>query len=160
MIAMKRELWVALFVLVIFVAGLATGIIVTRGSPFGWFGPRPGPAFVGGPGASGGLFGRGRLLARISERLDLTDEQTDRLEQVFEARRERFRGQSEELRRRIGEQEEAFRNEIAGILTPEQLETFNAEIVRLGEERRRRGGPGGRGPGGPGGRGPMRAPWR
>ncbi len=160
MIAMKRELWVALFVLVIFVAGLATGIIVTRGAPFGWFGPRPGPAFVGGPGAPGGFFGRGRLLARVSERLDLTDEQTDRLEQVFEARRERFRGQSEEIRRRIGEEEETFRNEIAGILTPEQLETFNAEIVRLGEERRRRGGPGGRGPGGPGGRGPMRAPWR
>ena len=157
---MKRKVWVALFVLVIFVAGLAAGIIVTRGSPFGWFGPRPGPGFVGGPAAPGGSFGRGRLLARISERLDLTDEQTERLEQVFDARRERFRDQWEEFRKRIDTEEETFRNEIADILTPEQLETFNAEIVRLGDERRRRGGPGGRGPGGPGGRGPMRAPWR
>ena len=152
---MKREVWVALFVVVIFVAGLAAGVLVTRQSPFGWFGPRPGPQFVGGPSAPGRFFGPGRLVARISERLDLTDEQTERLEQVFEARRERFRTQWEEFRERIDAEEETFRNEIADILTAEQLETFNAEIVRLGDERRRRGGPGG-----PGGRGPMRAPRR
>lgn len=154
---MKREMWVALFVLVIFVAGLAAGILVTRQSPFGWFGRPPGPPFVGGPPAAGRFSRPGRLVARISERLDLSDEQTERLEQVFEARRERFRAQWEEMRQRIDTEEETFRNEIADILTAEQLETFNAEIVRLGEERRRRGGPGG---GGPGGRGPMRSPRR
>lgn len=157
---MKRELWVALFVLVIFVAGLAGGIIVTRWSPFGWFGPRFGPPSFAGREAPRS-FGRGRLLQRISERLDLTDQQEERLEQVFEARRDRFRAEREAMRRRIETEEETFRSEIADILTPEQLETFNAVIVRLDDERRRRAGPGpGRRGGPPGGRGPMRAPWR
>ena len=159
---MKRELWVALFVLVIFVTGLAAGIVVTRWSPFGWFGQRPGPAAFGGPVVPAAL-GRGRLMERVSERLDLTEQQTESLEQVFEARRERLRAEREAIRRRIETEKETFRTEIADILTPEQLETFNAEIVRLDDERRRRTGPGRRGPPGgrgPDGRGPARAPWR
>lgn len=142
---MRREFWVALFVLVVFVSGLAAGIIVTRWSPFGWFGPRFGPPpFVGREFS--GPPGRGRLMQRISERLDLTDQQEERLEQVFEARRERFRAEREAMRQRIETEEETFRSEIADILTPEQLETFNAVIVRLDDERRRRPGPGRRGP--------------
>ena len=159
---MKRELWVALFVLVIFVTGLAAGIVVTRWSPFGWFGQRPGPSAFGGPVVPAAL-GRGRLMERVSERLDLTEQQTESLEQVFEARRERLRAEREAIRSRIETEEETFRTEIADILTPEQLETFNAEIVRLDDERRRRTGPGRRGPPGgrgPDGRGPARAPWR
>ena len=159
---MKRELWVALFVLVIFVTGLAAGIVVTRWSPFGWFGQRPGPSAFGGPVVPAAL-GRGRLMERVSERLDLTEQQTESLEQVFEARRERLRAEREAIRSRIETEKETFRTEIADILTPEQLETFNAEIVRLDDERRRRTGPGRRGPPGgrgPDGRGPARAPWR
>ncbi|MXZ72105.1 MAG: hypothetical protein F4Z04_11490 [Acidobacteria bacterium] len=151
---MRREFWVALFVLVIFVTGLAAGIIVTRSSPFGWFGPRPRPPAFAGREMSGPPM-RQRLMQRISERLDLTDQQEERLEQVFEARRERFRAEREAMRQRIETEEETFRSEIADILTPEQLETFNAVIVRLDDERRRRGGSGW--PGGPGGRRPMRA---
>lgn len=154
---MRRELWVALFVLVVFVAGLGAGVLVSRWSPFGWFdGPRSGPpAFAarGGPVPQG----RTRLMERISERLDLTDQQAERLEQVFDARRERFRADREAMRLRIEEEEETFRAEIADVLTPEQLETFNAEIVRLdGERRRPRSGD----RGGNGGRGPARAPSR
>ena len=153
MTEMKRQLWVALFVLLIFVSGLAAGIIATRWSPPGWFGARSGPAAFGGPRAAAGR-GASRLIERISERLDdLSDEQRERLEQVFDERREGFRADREAMRRRIEEEEETFRSEIAEILTPEQFETFNAVIVRLGEERQRRGGPGG-----PGGRGPLRAP--
>ena len=140
-ITLRTRVWVGLFVLVVFLAGLAAGVVA---APWLGFGPRPGFGFARGGPERPPL--SSRLLERMSSRLDLTTEQTARLEAVLDARRETFRTISRDMRDRIEAEREAFRSALAEILTPEQMETFEGEIVRMGEERgRRRGGRRGRG---------------
>ena len=136
---MRTRMWASLFVLVVFLAGLGAGIVA---SP--WLAPGPRPGF--GPGL--GLGGppvpplRGRVLERMASRLDMRDEQIERLSALFDARRERFRSIDREVRRemrtRFAAEQETFRAAIAEILTPAQMALFDAEIVRMAEERRRR----------------------
>ncbi len=133
----RTRVWVGLFVLVVFLAGLGAGIVAAP-----WLGPRPG--FGPGRGGPPGPAPSGRVLERTASRLDLSDEQSERLSALFDARRERFRAISRELRRdmraRFAAEQETLRAAIAEILTPAQMDVFEAEIVRLGEERRRRWG--------------------
>ena len=132
----RTRVWVGLFVLVVFLAGLAAGVVA---APWLGFGPRPG--FGSSRGGPGRPPMSSRLLERMSSRLDLTTDQTARLEAVLDARRDTFRTISRDMRDRIEAERETFRSALAEILTPEQMETFEGEIVRMGEERgRRRGG--------------------
>ena len=136
---MRTRVWIALFVLVVFLAGLGAGIVA---APWLGFGPRPGF----GPGRGGPPVPpiSGRMLERIASRLDLGDEQSERLAALFDARRERFRTIGREMRRemraRFVAEQETLRAAIAEILTPAQMELFDAEIARIGEERGRRDG--------------------
>ena len=135
---MRARLWVGLFVLVVFVAGLGTGIVA---SPWLGFGPRPGFGPGGGPPVPPIS---GRMMERMASRLDLSDEQQERLSALFDARRERYRTIGREMRRemraRFAAEQETLRAAIAEILTSEQMDLFDAEIVRMREERRRRVG--------------------
>ena len=136
---MRTRMWVSLFVLVVFLAGLGAGIVA---APWLALGPRPGF----GPGRSGPRVPpmSGRVLERMASRLDMSDEQSERLSALFDARRERFHAINRELRRdmraRFAAEQGTFRAAIAEILTPAQMALFDAEIVRMGEERRRRWG--------------------
>lgn len=138
-VEMRTRVWIGLFVLVVFLAGLGAGIVA---APWLGFGPRPGF----GPGRGGPPVPpiSGRMLERIGSRLDLSAEQSERLSALFEARRERFRNIGREMRRqmraRFVAEQETLRAAIAEILTPAQMELFDAEIARMGEERGRRGG--------------------
>ena len=138
-VEMRTRVWIGLFVLVVFLAGLGAGIVA---APWLGFGPRPGV----GPGRGGPPVPpiSGRMLERIGSRLDLSDEQSERLSALFDARRERFRTLGREMRRemraRFVAEQETLRAAIAEILTPAQMERFDAEIARLGEERGRGGG--------------------
>lgn len=138
-VEMRTRVWLALFVLVVFLAGLGAGIVA---APWLGFGPRPGF----GPGRGGPPVPpiSGRMLERIGSRLDLSDEQRERLSALFQARRERFRTIGREMRRemraRFVAEQETLRAAIAEILTPAQMALFDAEIARMGEERGRRGG--------------------
>ena len=133
------RLWAGLFVLVVFVAGLAAGVAVQpwlRPGPSRGIGPRD---VVGGPAPDRMSE---RLLERISVDIDLTPEQDQRLRTVFDGRRQRMRDINEEVRDQFETQQMEMNAEISDILTPEQMEIFENEIVRM---RRRRGGPAGRG---------------
>jgi Spy/CpxP family protein refolding chaperone len=137
-VEMRTRVWIGLFVLVVFLAGLGAGIVA---APWIGFGPRPGF----GPGRGGPPVPpiSGRMLERIGSRLDLSDDQSERLSALFDARRERFRSIGREMRRemraRFVAEQETLRAAIAEILTPAQMERFDAEIARMGEERGRRG---------------------
>jgi Spy/CpxP family protein refolding chaperone len=147
----SMRLWAGLFVLVVFVAGLAAGVLVSPGPP----------RSVGGRG----MVGRPapdrmteRLLDRTSARLDLTEDQEQRLRAVFDGRQQRLREINEQVRERFETQQAQMNAEIAAILTPEQMEIFENEILSMRQERGRRGGFGrggrgrsmpGRGPGPP-----------
>ena len=138
----RTRVWIGLFVLVVFLAGLAAGIFAApwlgRGMPpgraFGAGGPRP-PAMSD------------RLMQRMTPRLDLSAEQSARLGALFDARRDRFRAMGREMRERLAAERGSFRTAVADILTPAQLATFEAEFLRLdGRRGRGRGGPGRRMP--------------
>ena len=137
-VEMRTRVWVGLFVLVVFLAGLGAGIVA---SPWLGFGPRPGF----GPGRGGPPVPplNGRMLERMASRLDLSDEQRERLAALFDARRERYRALGREMRRemraRFAAEQETLRAAIAEILTSAQMDRFDAEIDRMREERRRRG---------------------
>ena len=136
---MRTRMWVSLFVLVVFLAGLGAGIVA---GPWLGLGPRTGF----GPGRGGPPVPpmSGRVLERMASRLDLSDAQRERLSALFDARRERFRAINRELRRdmraRFAAEQATLRAAIAEILTAAQMDLFDAEIVRMGEERRRRWG--------------------
>ena len=136
---MRTRMWVSLFVLVVFLAGLGAGIVA---APWLALGPRPGF----GPGRGGPPMPpmSGRVLERMASRLDMSDEQSERLAALFDARRERFRSIGREMRRdmraRFAAERETFRAAIAEILTPAQMALFDAEIARMSEERRGRPG--------------------
>ena len=96
-----------------------------------------------------------RLLERIGADIDLTAEQDQRLRAVFDTRQQRMREINDEVRDLFDNEQTQMNTEIADILSPEQMEIFDNEIVRMRGERRgprgRRGFPGGprRGPGPP-----------
>ena len=132
---MRTRMWVSLFVLVVFLAGLGAGIVA---APWLALGPRPG--FGPGRGDPPVPPMSGRVLERMASRLDMSDEQSERLAALFDTRRERFRSIGRDMRARFAAEQETFRAAIAEILTPAQMALFDAEIARMGEERRRRPG--------------------
>ena len=136
----RTRLWAGLFVLVVFAAGLAAGVVVRP-----WISP-VGPRGFGTPGPPVGPPTE-RMTRRLFDRIgaadiDLTPEQDRQLRAVFQTRQRRLRDMNEEVRGLFETQQEQMNAEIAEILTPEQMEIFENEIVRMRPERR---GPGGRG---------------
>ena len=143
MTSMSMRLWVGLFALVVFIAGVAGG-----GALRPWIPSRseaPGPEF-GRRGLRGDRRGgppTGRLLERIAGEIDLTEEQNARLREVFDTRGQRMREINEQVRGLFETEQAQMNDEIAGILTPEQMEIFSNRIVRMRGRLGRRGGPGG-----------------
>lgn len=140
----SMRLWVGLFVLVVFVAGVAGGValrpwVASDLQPeFGRRGPRRG----GGAGPAAG-----RLFDRISADIDLTADQGQQLRAVFETRGQRMREIDQEVQDLFETEQAQMNAEIAEILTPEQMEIFKNEIVLMRGRLRSppwRGGPRGR----------------
>ena len=133
----QTKIWISLFMLVVFLVGLGVGVVATP-----WLGGRPriGGMFGSGrPGPPGGPPAMNeRLMERLSRSIELTDEQTDRLEALFDTSRDRFREISRAMRKRFDRERDTFRTALSDILTTEQLEQFESKIVRRGEEQRRR----------------------
>ena len=121
--------WLVLVFLVVFTGGVGAGVLVSnwRSRPAG---PprfeRQGPGFPA-PGPRGGA-----LLGRMSNQLDLTEEQRDQLEQVLDAQRERMRAFHADVRERFEAEQGEIRAEIEGILTPDQQERFEELTRRRG----------------------------
>lgn len=131
--------WFAGFVLLVFVSGLALGVILTR-----TLGPRApfGPPLIGG-GRGGDMMLRGPELRidRLADVLNLTDAQRKELEGVFELRRGRLRKFRDEANTRFEAEQKELRAQIEKILTPEQLKRFD-ELGRgfgIGRGRGRKG---------------------
>jgi len=132
------RLWVAAFVVLVFVSGLSLGLAVSarmgagdpairsRGPGRGGF--RPGPP---------GLVSE-RIIGRLEGEPDFTEDQRRRLEALFTEREGRFRRFALEIRDRFEAEQASLRDGVATILTPAQMEIFDAT---------RRPGLGGGGPG-------------
>lgn len=144
----RTRVWFALFVLAVFCVGLASGLIVGRRMGPPPRGPEarmlgPGPA---GPGPGGGL-PPGRLIERLDEVLDLTDDQHARVEQIFESRRKGLEAVQDEVIARAQKEQRELQDEIRKVLTPEQRQRFDKWLADAPRGRRGRGP--GMGPMGP-----------
>ena len=141
----SMRLWVGFFVLVVFSGGLAGGFAVRP-----WFDPEPPRGFRGRGGPPPSARMTERLLDRLDANLELSDDQRQRLRDVFAAGQQRFRELNAGVREQFEAERARMNADIAAILTAEQMEIFESRIVRMRRDRRDRFGP--RGP--DGGRGP------
>lgn len=151
----RMRIWFALFVLVVFCAGLAGGVLIDRaigrraafdrGGPRGAmdFGPGgPGPGGAGGPGGPGGPGGRRggsprMLVERLAGELSLTSEQRTKVEEILTARRARLETVQREVRDRFDTEQQGLRDEIRAVLTPDQQQKFDASERDRGRFGRR-----------------------
>ena len=132
------RLWVAAFVVLVFVSGLSIGLAVSARLGAG----DPGNRFRG-PGRTGfrpgppGLVSE-RIIGRLASEPDFTEDQRERLEALFTEREGRFRQFNREMRKRFEAEQASLRDGVATILTPTQMEIFDA-ARRLGRGRQRLG---------------------
>jgi Spy/CpxP family protein refolding chaperone len=146
----RTRIWFALFVLAVFCAGAAAGAIVARriGPPVSDPGGAQLPGRDGrtrppGVGRPGGSPSPARLIDRLDRELQLTDDQKESIERIFEARREPLERVQREMRERMDEEQRGLQADIRKVLTAEQQPKFDKWL----EQSRGRGR--GRGRGGP-----------
>lgn len=126
------RIWFGVFVALVFAAGVATGLVVAprlflpEGGPFTPVGPGFGP----GPGMRPGASMPAPLVRRLAGELQLDEAQQQKLEAVFERRRERLQTFNREVRERFETEQRDLRSEIAEILTPEQQKRFDEWLLR------------------------------
>jgi Spy/CpxP family protein refolding chaperone len=121
----KGLLWMILAIVVVFLAGAVSGVFLDRHV----LNRRHEPDRRGGPPFPS--------LEMLSRDLSLTVEQQDKIKNIFRDNEQRFT----ELRTSMHEQLEQFRehikNEIEGVLTPEQLQKFRDILQKHIAERRK-----------------------
>ena len=140
----RTRLWVAFFVVLVFVCGLSVGVALgPRLSPRLGLGPNRdrvgGPPRPGGPGGPGAFVSE-RILNRLSEDPTFTDEQREQLTALFADREDRFRQFNRDMRRRFEAERTELRDDISAILTAEQMDIFDNTRRREPRWRRREAG--------------------
>ena len=124
----RMRVWMAVFFALVFLCGLALGVAGglwagTRANV--WALGAPPPPERRAPGGRAG-FATERILNRLErEAPGFTDEQRARLEAVFESRRQTFARIAREMRERYVSEQGRLRDQVAEILTPEQMEIFD-----------------------------------
>ena len=126
---LRTQLWVSLSVLVVFLLGLGAGILFDARLSISWRPPLRGHEFIGGRPPGRTLISRerrspGRMLRRLETALDLSGEQTERLEALFQTQREQLDETGRDMRQQSDIRKEAFRTSVSEILTPTQMELF------------------------------------
>mgnify|MGYP000075904847 CR=1 FL=1 len=95
-----------------------------------------GPRGPGGPGRPNPpipfVFVTERLVERLSNSFDLTDDQNDRLEALLDSQQENFREFRREMGERFAHARDEFHAALSEILTVEQMQRFESEFVRMG----------------------------
>jgi Spy/CpxP family protein refolding chaperone len=139
-----NRLWLAIFVLVVFVTGAFAGALVDRR----WRVPEPSAETMVPSPERPGMRGRGaepgeiaqRNTARLERALNLTPEQRGRVLDILQRRQARLRQLQEESRQLFVDEQRTLQDEISAVLTPEQRDRFQTLRGRL------LGPPRGRGP--------------
>jgi Spy/CpxP family protein refolding chaperone len=132
--------WLVLFAIIIFVGGIAVGVLMQRqntrpgGPRMGFRGSQRMPRVQLQPGLHGphGVF-RGpavgdhakRPFLRLANALELTAGQREQLEALFDEERSRIGSLTEDARSRFRSAQKERRVKIIEVLTPEQRERFD-----------------------------------
>lgn len=146
------RVWFVVFVIAVFGAGIAGGLILGRyiGLPPEVVAMRGRPMFGAAPARAPAP---AMVMHRLVRDLDLTAEQRTQLDKIFADRRQRIQQIQGEVQARFDSEQRDLRQEIEKILTPDQRKRFEEWLSReplpgMGFGRRRGMGPGrGLGPG-------------
>ena len=141
---LSTQLWVSLSVIVVFLMGLGTGVLLDARFSGSGRPPLRGLESVRGrpPGRPHIWHERrapNRILRRLGTTLDLSGEQTEGLQALFRTQREQSGEIGRDMRQQLGTRREAFRTSVAEILTPTQMELFEERF--RGRRGRTRGNP-------------------
>ena len=165
----RAHAWFAAFVVIIFAAGLASGVALDRAIGWGrrpaFSGNRQGPGGPGGPGGPNAPDGFGRggggrrgggdfqgppveaFVNELDGVLHLTADQKTKVTAILDASRPRQRALQDDASKRYGDEQTRVSDEINALLTPEQR-TAMAELQKTRRGpfgfRGGRGGPRGR----------------
>ncbi|MPY86553.1 MAG: hypothetical protein GEU99_01370 [Luteitalea sp.] len=115
--------WFGVFVVLVFGAGVATGLLLHR-----YLEP---PLAADGPAPLAEGAAPMRLMALMADELDLTPDQQRKLEAIVDARRQKVGAFRENLRVRFQREATEVGAEIGHILTPDQRKRFDALVSRL-----------------------------
>ena len=121
------RVWMAVFVALVFLCGLAIGVAGglwagTRANVWALAPPGPPPRHA----AARSGFVTERILDRLArEDPSFTNDQRARLEAVFDGQRQAFARVAREMRDRYTTEQGRLREQVAEILTPEQMEIFD-----------------------------------
>jgi Spy/CpxP family protein refolding chaperone len=121
------RVWLAVFVVLVFVSGAAAGALAERYLMPAWAGPRGG----------GHAHRHGDLAARFQRDLGLSDEQRVKVEAVLAKHAERFEALQEELRPRFAAERAALLEDMRPLLSPEQAQKL--DTLMKAREREHRG---------------------
>jgi hypothetical protein len=146
------RLWFALFVVIVFLVGLGTGVVIDRrfggSAPPVLFGRGQGRGLGPGPGAGMRGMQAPMLVDRLTADLKLDAGQRTRVEKILAARRTRMEEFNRDVRTRFESEQRDLRAEIRGVLKPDQQTQFDEWLKRnplgAGPPGRRGGGPAGR----------------
>ncbi len=139
MAASRTRVWFSLFVLAVFCLGLAAGLVIDR---------RLGPPPLAGGGAFSGPAGRGLgprgpraglLIERLDRELQLTDDQKQRVQSIFDARRPRLEAMQRDMAVHAEEEQRALQADVRQVLNAEQQVKFDRWLEQ--QPRGRRGRP-------------------
>lgn len=139
MAANRTRVWFSLFILAVFCLGLALGLMLGRRmAPPAFAGAG---VFNGPPGGRGGPGPRGPrlLIERLDRELQLTDDQKQRLQSIFDARRPQLEAMQRDMAVRAEEEQRALQADVRKVLTPEQQVRFDRWLEQ--QPRGRRGRP-------------------
>lgn len=155
----RSHVWFAAFVVILFAAGVASGVALDRS--MGW-GRRPNSGFRGGPGGPGpggpggpggqngansrsfGDRGRGgqpggqpgppteAFVNELDQALTLTADQKTKITAIIDASRPRLRTLQDEVSKKFSDEQQAVTDQIGKVLTPEQAK----KLDELQKERR------------------------
>jgi Spy/CpxP family protein refolding chaperone len=144
----RTHVWFAVFVVILFAAGVASGVALDRGMGWGLHrggGFRSGPGGPGGPGGRGmGSGGRGNgqggpatetFVNELDQALTLTADQKTKISAIIDASRPRLRALQEDASNKFTDEQQAVTQEISKVLTPDQAK----KLEEL--QKKPRGGP-------------------
>jgi hypothetical protein len=126
----KAALWFAVFAVVVYASGVASGVLLHR-----FAAGTPGPVHVvGGPVPLRHAPNPTRLTRQLTHQLSLSGEQSARIRSILEQRRgvvrHMHRDLREQARRRFVEEQGSLRTEIRAVLNAEQQAKFDALVSR------------------------------
>ena len=136
----RTQVWFAVFVVILFAAGVATGVALDRTwgaglrRPFSGFRGVMGGPGAGGPGGPGAAANRpgGRqggpptemFVNELDDALKLTADQKAKITVIIDASRPRLRALQEDTSKKFSDEQQAVTDEMAKVLTPDQATTL------------------------------------